>query len=227
MGRGAKKDLRDIHFSSLNRTLYHLDYKPPTRGTIKDPIQSTRQLNILLDPLEMPVLSETVLVRDESHQGLELSHEDSLVGSTNTVSTNSKVVNKLDKQSASLLKRSSSFAERDTTIDDLHQNDVVHEPIVALDLLWSWYLPLLMMWFRRSLFGTSYLIRSVLIGQCIRLLLTSATGSVDTTLPKWVILLTDPHAWPPPALTLLAIFTILALIVHPDGLTWFMLGKVR
>jgi len=33
--------------------------------------------------------------------------------------------------------------------------------------------------------------------------------------------------WPPPALMGLAIFTVLAFVVHPDGPTWIMLGKMR
>ena len=42
----------------------------------------------------------------------------------------------------------------------------------------------------------------------------------------------SPHkqlngAWPPPALVALAALTILALVVHPDGLTWIMLRKIR
>lgn len=34
-------------------------------------------------------------------------------------------------------------------------------------------------------------------------------------------------SWPPPALVALAVLTILALVVHPDGLTWIMLRKIR
>lgn len=34
-------------------------------------------------------------------------------------------------------------------------------------------------------------------------------------------------AWPPPALVALAILTMLALIVHPDGMTWIVLRKLR
>ena len=42
----------------------------------------------------------------------------------------------------------------------------------------------------------------------------------------------SPHkqtngAWPPPALVTLAALTIFALVVHPDGLTWIMLRKIR
>jgi hypothetical protein len=90
------------------------------------------------------------------------------------------------------------------------------------DMLATWYLPLLLVWLRRSMFGTINLVRSVLVGQCIRLLLTQC-GDV----PKWAQPFTDPHAWPPPAFTVLAFLTFVAFVVHPDGLTWFMLGKLR
>lgn len=31
----------------------------------------------------------------------------------------------------------------------------------------------------------------------------------------------------PPALTALAVFTVVAFVVHPDGPTWIMLGRLR
>eukprot|EP00804_Cyclotella_cryptica_P001755 CCRYP_021240-RA/>CCRYP_021240-RA protein AED:0.01 eAED:0.01 QI:286/1/1/1/1/1/2/602/897 len=34
------------------------------------------------------------------------------------------------------------------------------------------------------------------------------------------------HVWPPPGLTLLTLITVVAFVVHPDGLTWIMLGKL-
>ena len=90
------------------------------------------------------------------------------------------------------------------------------------DMLSTWYLPFLFVWLRRSMFGTVNLVRSVLVGQCIRLLLTQC-GDV----PKWAQPFADPHAWPPPAFTVLALLTFVAFVVHPDGLTWLMLGKLR
>eukprot|EP00546_Thalassionema_frauenfeldii_P008907 CAMPEP_0178911884 /NCGR_PEP_ID=MMETSP0786-20121207/9947_1 /TAXON_ID=186022 /ORGANISM="Thalassionema frauenfeldii, Strain CCMP 1798" /LENGTH=654 /DNA_ID=CAMNT_0020584389 /DNA_START=355 /DNA_END=2319 /DNA_ORIENTATION=- len=111
------------------------------------------------------------------------------------------------------------------------------------------YLPLILVWFRRSMFGTANLIRSLLIGQLMRLVLaqcaelpkwiqvfvepppaSSSSGDRSVShleLPKWAQAFMDPHAWPPPAFTALAILTLLAFVVHPDGLTWFMLGKLR
>ena len=33
------------------------------------------------------------------------------------------------------------------------------------------------------------------------------------------------QVWPPPALTLLTLVTVMAFIIHPDGLTWIIIGK--
>lgn len=33
------------------------------------------------------------------------------------------------------------------------------------------------------------------------------------------------QVWPPPALTLLTLITVVAFVVHPDGLTWIIIGK--
>lgn len=35
------------------------------------------------------------------------------------------------------------------------------------------------------------------------------------------------YDWPPPTLVLLAILTVVALLVHPDGYTWVILRKIR
>jgi hypothetical protein len=37
--------------------------------------------------------------------------------------------------------------------------------------------------------------------------------------------LNPDHVWPPPALTLLTLITVAAFVVHPDGLTWIVVGK--
>lgn len=34
------------------------------------------------------------------------------------------------------------------------------------------------------------------------------------------------QVWPPPALTLLTLVTVMAFIIHPDGLTWIIIGKM-
>jgi hypothetical protein len=130
------------------------------------------------------------------------------------------------------------------------------------DILISFYLPILFLWFRRSMFGSANLIRSIVVGQLMRLVFVDDILnriSEKLHLPPWlqVILFTtqssatndsstttalgcavagssssriekiDPHAWPPPAFTALALLTIFALVVHPDGGTWIMLGKLR
>jgi hypothetical protein len=113
----------------------------------------------------------------------------------------------------------------------------------AWNVLTTLYLPLLLIWLRRSMFGTANVIRSVLLGQLLHLLLTVLAPYVDSSAERswwepaarWLHLAvagttTSPSkhdAWPPPALTALAILTVFCFVVHPDGLTWIMLGKLR
>lgn len=115
-------------------------------------------------------------------------------------------------------------------------------------LIVTLYLPLLVLWFRRTMFGSTYLFRTLIIGQFLRLAcIESLSEWVTEKSPSWLVVLchptdalmgssatagkfaagSDPHAWPPPAFTALALFTIFTLVVHPDGLTWIMLGKIR
>lgn len=145
-------------------------------------------------------------------------------------------------------------------------------------VLCTLYLPILFFWFRRSMFGSANLIRSLVVGQLMRLVFVDNIFewmSAKFYLPRWlrtvllfqssssssssaaissssssssscigtttsaatstsmVLLGTcgsgriDPHAWPPPAFTALALLTIFALVIHPDGLTWILLAKLR
>lgn len=106
------------------------------------------------------------------------------------------------------------------------------------DTIATLYFPIMLLWLRRSMFGTANLIRSVLLGQCLHLVLNYLSNGREETFWKESVapvLQTlvgaqgkDPKAWPtPPALTVLVALTILAFIVHPDGLTWFVLRKLR
>lgn len=122
-----------------------------------------------------------------------------------------------------------------------------------LYLFFTAYVPLIVLWFRRSMLGPANLIRTIIVGQLMRLVFVdNITEWMSERLPPWleVILFqyatikgsstgtvstilgtgggkVDPHAWPPPAFTALALLTIFALVVHPDGLTWILLGKLR
>lgn len=131
------------------------------------------------------------------------------------------------------------------------------------DVLITLYLPVLFLWFRRSMFGFANLIRSIVVGQLMRLVFmdnffewiserlhlppwlqvllfqsssaisTTCTGNSSSSASSTILGACagsgklDPHAWPPPAFTALALFTIFALVVHPDGITWIVLGKFR
>lgn len=147
-----------------------------------------------------------------------------------------------------------------TDIEDRFENkndnyvDSNYESKTYWDLVATIYVPLVLLWFRRSMFGPANLIRSIIVGQLMRLVfLDSVSEWFTEKLPSWFEVLlcqstgpagasssghvslvlgtgngkVDPHAWPPPAFTALALLTIFALVVHPDGLTWIMLGKLR
>jgi hypothetical protein len=119
-------------------------------------------------------------------------------------------------------------------------------------LLITLYLPILVMSVRRSVFGVGHVVRILVLGQLFRMAIFEhawewmnekapywlqvlwrhseaavprSMGPATATSAKYAVL--DPHAWPPPAFTALALFTIFTLVVHPDGLTWILLGKIR
>lgn len=160
-----------------------------------------------------------------------------------------------------------SFADEDEESDD----DALLDRASFLTLLTTLYLPLLLLWLRRSMFGTASLLRSLLIGHALRLLLAYAIVLPDAP-PAWAadlggrvrksilwkyvmglgVFLADAilgpedgaggalgvgseggrhhrggETWPPPALTALAVITVMAFVVHPEGLTWVVLGKIR
>ena len=79
---------------------------------------------------------------------------------------------------------------------------------------------------------------SLVLGYGARWITSPLTAPM--TPPSWVglapdcitwFLATDSNGkaidWPPPGLIGLALLTIIALVVHPDGLTWILLRKLR
>lgn len=151
---------------------------------------------------------------------------------------------------------SQNFTDIEDRFEKKNDNcvDSDYESKTYWDLVATIYVPLVLLWFRRSMFGPANLIRSIIVGQLMRLVfLESVSEWFIEKLPSWLEVLlfqstgpagasssghvslvlgtgngkVDPHAWPPPAFTALALLTIFALVVHPDGLTWIMLGKLR
>jgi hypothetical protein len=139
-----------------------------------------------------------------------------------------------------------------TDISALESNDMNCNTINATfwDLLITFYFPIMVLWFRRSIFGSANLMRTIIIGHLFRLVyFENFSDWVVAKAPSWLLVLlysgaetgaagplcsskfaavvVDPHAWPPPALIALALLSILTLVVHPDGLTWIVLGKLR
>jgi hypothetical protein len=130
--------------------------------------------------------------------------------------------------------------ESSTTLKEENHSDDSQSSSTFWDLLLSLYFPIVVMWLRRSLLEVTNLIRSLVVGHLLRSTLCSVSEWMTDKTPSWlhrVLLQThttatssknlDPHAWPPPALTALALLTVFTLLVHPDGYTWIMLGKLR
>jgi hypothetical protein len=104
------------------------------------------------------------------------------------------------------------------------------------ELMITMYLPLAALWLRRSLFGITLLVRTMILGHLLRLAFGNFSEWMNEKSPSWIRTFWQPigphtkpdsKAWPPPALTALAIFTVFTLVVHPDGFTWIMMGKAK
>ena len=129
-----------------------------------------------------------------------------------------------------------SYEKSNSNVEEENRMDTNNSSSTFWDLLLSLYLPLMLLWLRRGMFGTANLVRSLVLGHCLRLLFGNFSEWMTDKAPSWLHTLVqppstngkmDPHAWPPPALTALALLTLFALVVHPDGFTWIMLGKLR
>jgi hypothetical protein len=136
------------------------------------------------------------------------------------------------------------------------------------ELFVTLYLPFVLVLFRKSMFGSVNLIRSIVVGQVLRLLVGYGSEWMDHNktpnwmhgyVEQWTAMLSrladaasssagpastvasgaaagnllfphgnaDPQAWPQQFLTALGVLTVFALVVHPDGLTWVVLGNIR
>lgn len=108
------------------------------------------------------------------------------------------------------------------------------------ELLLTSYLPVIFLWIRRGMFGITMIVRTLILGHLLRLLCGNVSDWVSDKTPSWLPSFLVPilsgaqnnakigdNSWPPPALTGLALLTVFALVVHPDGFTWIMLRKAR
>ena len=105
-------------------------------------------------------------------------------------------------------------------------------------LIFTVYLPLMLLWLKRGVFAITMLFRTVVLGYLLRLVLGNFSEWIHEKSPSWMDTIFQPvvgpntlksetNTWPPPALITLALLTILTLVVHPDGLTWVVLGKIK
>lgn len=121
----------------------------------------------------------------------------------------------------------------ENTIDTRKQQDE-ESSSSTWELMLSLYLPLMLLGFQHSFSITGNLVRSLLSsGNTVQIFFGNMSEWMTEKSP-WLKPLfskggkgTDPHAWPPAALAALAILTVVALVVHPDGFTWVMLSRLR
>ena len=119
--------------------------------------------------------------------------------------------------------------------DHHHDHEEDSTSATFWELFITMYLPLSALWLRQSVFGITVLVRTVLLGHLLRFVFGNLADWIDEKSPWLHSLLQpmgphskpDPKAWPPPALSALALFTVVTFVVHPDGFTWVMLGKVK
>ena len=93
------------------------------------------------------------------------------------------------------------------------------------DLLVSLYVPFMI----QFIFGASfYIIRTLLLGYALHYTVQFFTAAGEKLPVQWLGLSSSSGKNTPlPALIGLAVLTIVALIVHPDGYTWIILRKIR
>ena len=83
------------------------------------------------------------------------------------------------------------------------------------------YIPVLLV---QSVFGTFHIFRSLVLGHALRWFFQRQEQHPwEAAFLRHM----ERNAWPPPGLVVLAVLTITALIVHPDGFTWVILRKIR
>lgn len=170
--------------------------------------------------------------------------------------------------------KNNNNSERMEAQNDDEDDDDDYIDVSFWDILAS--CSMILLWLQRSTFGIVSLVRSLLLGHCLRLLVANYANnpknnndsrrrstnrandnnSISHTIRDWTqkylalvyefvlgggdnssshyVFPSSTHsshkqiqAWPPPALVVLAILTIAALVVHPDGMTWIVLRKIR
>ena len=110
--------------------------------------------------------------------------------------------------------KESDDASEPTSENEDNQSSSAWEALVAF------YLPFLL----QSLCGGFHMIRYIFVTYVLQTLLQSGA---DAKLYRSMVSLSPLPSWPPPSLVFLAVLTLTALIIHPDGFTWIALRKLR
>lgn len=102
------------------------------------------------------------------------------------------------------------------------------------ELMVNSYFPLAPTWMKRSFFAIIMLARTLIVGHFITLLFGNISEWKKEGTPSWMVNAlqslqsrSEARAWPPTTLAVLALLTVVTLVIHPDGLTWILLRKVK
>lgn len=105
------------------------------------------------------------------------------------------------------------------------------------ELIVNTHLPLALLWLKRGFFAITMIVRTLILGQLLRLVAGNISEWMNEEKPSWMVNFLQPlvgpqsrseaKALPPPALIVLALLTVATMVVHPDGLTWVLLGKIK
>jgi hypothetical protein len=96
---------------------------------------------------------------------------------------------------------------------------------------WDFFCSFLVPVLAQGIFGGFSIVRTIVLGYTLQNAMTqvlpafsektmTTTTSTGVVVPPWL-------ATPPPAFIVLALFTVVAFVIHPDGFTWIFLRKSR
>jgi hypothetical protein len=117
-------------------------------------------------------------------------------------------------------------AEEETAADDED-----HSP--RRSRFWDFFCSFLVPVLAQGIFGGFSIVRTIVLGYTLQNAMTqvlpafsekttttTTSTSTGVVVPPWL-------ATPPPAFIVLALFTVVAFVIHPDGFTWIFLRKSR
>lgn len=108
------------------------------------------------------------------------------------------------------------------TVDVSDSSDEQETKLMEQQTFWNFFCTFVFPLLVQSVFGGFYIVRTIILGYTLQYS-AQLLSLTETTAMQWL----GKTATPPPALLGLALLTIAAFIIHPDGVTWILLRKLR